>query len=183
MVTSKTEITAKPVSGGEGWTSTVAIEPTGLRLTVVGSLLVVDAADSATDGGKSVQAVLDRATGLVRWKRVFKSLLPIAYVDTDAIVAYRAGTWNYTIERIDLLTGNARWNRAPGDAEPTFTGSRRRRVTVPVQADRALRSTVTVCHWPSGRMPNSIHWPPIPAGDTVEVSHMSWATVLTALIR
>lgn len=123
--TEKTEITAVPVAGGGGgWRRSVPVEPAELRLTVVGALLVLDGKDSATDGGKDVRAVVDRADGRTLWKRTFEDLVDVAFVGTDAIVEYQAGSLQPATERIDLKTGKVSWSR-PGPSGIVSKGERR----------------------------------------------------------
>lgn len=127
-----TTVTALPVGGGEpAWTTTVEVEPTEVAVTSVGGLLVVDAADSATDDGDDMRVVLDRANGAVKWKRSWQTYTDIVYLGTDVVVEVKDGIFDNAVARIDLATGDQRWRReAPDDDLLIIDAERIRPVTV-----------------------------------------------------
>jgi hypothetical protein len=113
VTTNHTDVSAVPATGGAAkWKVSVPIEPTGVRLTVLGALLLVDGERSGTDGGKNVRAVLDLATGAVKWKGQWEDRLDVTFVGTDEIVETRGS--KPATERIDLLTGRTKWSH-PAD--------------------------------------------------------------------
>ncbi|MFV2088772.1 Hsp70 family protein [Micromonospora sp. LOL_021] len=126
-----TTVTAVPTGGGDpAWTTTVDVEPTEVRLTAAGELLVVDAADSATDGGDDMRVVLDAADGTVRWKRSWQDLTDVVRLGTDVIVEIKDGIFDNAVARIDLTTGEQRWRRdAPDDDLLVLDASRIRAAT------------------------------------------------------
>ncbi|WFE20257.1 Hsp70 family protein [Solwaraspora sp. WMMD937] len=126
-----TTVTAVPAGGGDpAWTATVDVEPTQVRLTAAGGLLVVDAADSATDGGADMRVVLDAADGTVRWKRSWQDLTDVVRLGTDVIVEIKDGIFDNAVARIDLTTGEQRWRReAPDDDLLVLDASRIRAAT------------------------------------------------------
>jgi len=126
-----TTVTAVPAGGGDpAWTTTVDVEPTEVRLTAAGGLLVVDAADSATDGGNDMRVVLDAADGTVRWKRSWQDRTDVVRLGTDVIVEIKDGIFDNAVARIDLTTGEQRWRReAPDDDLLVLDASRIRAAT------------------------------------------------------
>lgn len=107
----KTEVVALPAGGGNAqWRRQVPIEPVRLRLSVVGDLVVLDGADSATDGGDDVRAVLNK-DGALLWRSRWEGRRDVLYLGTDAVVETQDRPT--AIFRVDLLTGRTRWSR-PG---------------------------------------------------------------------
>ncbi|WP_326558343.1 Hsp70 family protein [Micromonospora sp. NBC_01796] len=114
-----TEITALPGNGGAAhWTVKVPIEPADLTLTTIDAphpaddLIIIDGADSATDDGKPVRAVLDATTGKLLWRDTWTNRYDVAYYGTNAIVEARGSIDGNAVLSIDLRTGKQRWNRA-----------------------------------------------------------------------
>lgn len=111
-----TEVVALPGAGGAPqWTVRVPIEPTDIRLTAVGDLIVLDGERSATDGGEDVRAVLGAADGKLRWRKVWPNRTDVAYFGTDAVVEVRDVFTANAVLRVDLRTGRERWKRTAGD--------------------------------------------------------------------
>ncbi|MFV2018322.1 Hsp70 family protein [Micromonospora sp. LOL_023] len=113
-----TTVTALPVGGGSPvWATTVEVEPTEVAFTAVGDLLVVDAADSATDDGDDMRLALDPADGAVKWKRSWQTYTDVVYLGTDVIVEIKDGIFDNAVARIDLTTGEQRWRREAPDGD------------------------------------------------------------------
>ncbi|GAA4737034.1 Hsp70 family protein [Phytohabitans rumicis] len=114
--TNSTEVVALPGGGGEPkWRKKVAMEPTGIRLTVVGDVVVLDGEDSATDGGDNARAVLAAGDGKQLWKKVWENRVDVAYLGTDAIVELQDSHSSHAVLRVDLRTGKEKWRRSGGD--------------------------------------------------------------------
>jgi molecular chaperone HscA len=116
VVDGHTAVHSVPLPGGKGarWDATVPVQPSELTLRTVGDLIVVDAKQSATDGGKDTRAVLD-ATGKYLWKREWQTpdTTDLEYIGTDAIVAHE---FNRVTQRVNLRTGKVVWtHNAPSD--------------------------------------------------------------------
>lgn len=113
-----TSVTAvNPADGKEQWKVSVGIEPTELRLTVVGDLLVVDGDRAATHQGKDVRAVLETKNGAIKNISVADGQRVLGYFGTDAIVQVDRPA---SIRRIDLATGTVRWQTASKDQTVSF---------------------------------------------------------------
>ncbi|WJK38953.1 Hsp70 family protein [Solwaraspora sp. WMMA2056] len=127
-----TTVTAVPAGGGDPvWNVDLDVEPTEVVLTAVGGLLVVDAADSATDAGDDIRVVLDAADGAVKWKRSWETFTDVVYVGTDVVVEIRDGIFDNAVARVDLTTGEQRWRReAPDDDLLIIDAERIRPVSV-----------------------------------------------------
>ncbi|GLH99137.1 hypothetical protein Pa4123_44120 [Phytohabitans aurantiacus] len=112
-----TEVVSLPGGGGAAkWTVSVPIEPTEIRLTAVGDLVVLDGERSSTDGGDDVRAVLSAADGKLLWKKKWKDRRDVSYVGTDAIVEFLGGSLNgNAVLRVDLRNGREKWKRSTGD--------------------------------------------------------------------
>ncbi|MFC6021187.1 Hsp70 family protein [Plantactinospora solaniradicis] len=93
------------------WTTTVQMEPSELRITAVGDLIILDGKRSITNYGDDVRAVVSATNGKQLWKRVWSDRTDIAYYGTDAVVEIRNGTDKHSIARIDLRTGKQEWIR------------------------------------------------------------------------
>lgn len=95
------------------WRSTLSIEPEGLTLRAVSTVLIVDGKDSATDSGDDMRIVLDLATGKQLWKRNWEGNTHVGFVGTDEIYETRGSTDNNAATRVNLKTGQTVWTR-PG---------------------------------------------------------------------
>ncbi|MEV4755164.1 Hsp70 family protein [Micromonospora sp. NPDC049559] len=111
QVTSTAPGVAQPL-----WSVRVPVEPTELRLTGVGDLVVVDGEGSATDGGRDVRAVLSAADGRLLWKSAWEQRRDVAFYGTDVVVEGSGREGGPGLSRVDLRTGEARWSRAGDDA-------------------------------------------------------------------
>ena len=111
-----TEVVSLAGAGGKPrWRKVVPVEPSGIRLTAVGDLIVLDAADASTHGGDDVRSVLAAADGAVRWTKKWENRTDVAYVGTDAIVELEDAFTANAVLRVDLKTGKERWKRPGGD--------------------------------------------------------------------
>jgi actin-like ATPase involved in cell morphogenesis len=110
----KTKVTRYDPSGLKPkWAVDVAVEPKEVKLTLAGSLLVIDADDSATNGGKDVRAVLDANSGAQKWLAPHDTQRDVAYLDTDVIVE-TDGFSDSTFKRVSLLDGKTKWSKPSG---------------------------------------------------------------------
>ena len=91
------------------------VEPSGIRLTAVGDLIVLDAADASTHDGDDVRSVLAASDGAVRWTKRWENRTDIAYVGTDVLVELEDSFTANAVLRVDLKTGKERWKRPGGD--------------------------------------------------------------------
>jgi hypothetical protein len=98
--------------GAERWSEAYDLEPTELDLAVVEDLLVVDAADSATDEGQDMRAVIALDDGELLWKSPWGNRIDVAYYGTHVVVEQRQGFDGNAVKRIDLTTGDVDWNRS-----------------------------------------------------------------------
>jgi actin-like ATPase involved in cell morphogenesis len=115
----KTTVTALSGDGKPAWQAIVPVEPTDVRLSAVGGLLVLDGRASATDGGKSVRAVVDLASHALRWKALWESRYDVTFAGTDVIV--ESQQQKVAVERISLLTGKTVWSRPVSTDWGNFT--------------------------------------------------------------
>ncbi len=100
-----------PATGKEKWTQTTTVDPSEAHLHTVGDLLVLDAKESATDGGKDMRVVLQAGDGRQVQKLDWSKRADVAYLGTDAIVAT---TWQpFQTVRVNLRTGQAAWKSTP----------------------------------------------------------------------
>ncbi|MBF9129586.1 hypothetical protein I0C86_11510, partial [Plantactinospora sp. S1510] len=107
-----TEVVSLPANDAPPrWTTTVQMEPSELRISAVGDLIILDGKRSITNYGDDVRAVLSAANGRQLWKREWSHRTDIAYYGTDAVVAIRSGTDKHSIARVDLRTGKQEWIR------------------------------------------------------------------------
>lgn len=113
----QTEITALTGSEGEQlWAGTFEVEPTELRMTVVGGLLVVDAASSATDDGRDMRVVVSLEDGGLQWKEPWEGTRrEIAYYGTEVVVEINDGIYDNAVVGIDLETGDEMWAESGPD--------------------------------------------------------------------
>jgi hypothetical protein len=109
----KIDVTAYATTGAQTWTKAVDAEPTGVRLSVVGDLLIVDGESSDKHNGDDIRAVLDAKTGTQKWLAAWDNRVDMAYLGTDVIVDFRGKSTSVppAIERVDLLTGKVKWSR------------------------------------------------------------------------
>jgi molecular chaperone HscA len=111
---SKTKVTRYDPSGLKPkWSVDVAVEPKEVSLTLVGGLLVIDADQSASNGGKDVRAVLDANSGAQKWLAPHDSQRDVAYLGTDVIVEVDSFS-DSTFKRISLLDGKTKWTKPSG---------------------------------------------------------------------
>ncbi|MEV0610614.1 Hsp70 family protein [Polymorphospora rubra] len=112
-----TEVVSLPVAGGEPrWTTTLEVEPTEVRLTPVGELIVVDAPDSATDGGDWIRSVLQESDGKLVWRGKWdRDRTDVVFLGGDVVVEIRDGIYDNAVVRVDLRTGKEKWRRAGPD--------------------------------------------------------------------
>jgi molecular chaperone HscA len=111
-----TEVVSLPGGGGPPrWRKVVPVEPSGIRLTAVDDLIVLDAADASTHGGDDVRSVLAAGDGTVRWTKRWENRTDIAYVGTDVLVELEDSFTANAVLRVDLKTGKERWKRPGGD--------------------------------------------------------------------
>ncbi len=95
------------------WSVGVPVEPKDVSLNLVGSLLVIDADQSASHGGKDVRAVLDAANGAQKWLAPHDTQRDVAYLGTDVIVEADSIS-DATFKRISLLDGKTKWSKPSG---------------------------------------------------------------------
>ncbi|WP_326553644.1 Hsp70 family protein [Micromonospora sp. NBC_01813] len=126
-----TTVTALPAGGGDPvWATTIEVEPSEVAFTAVDGLLVVDAADSATDDGDDMRVALDPVDGAVKWKRSWQTYTDVVHLGTDVIVEVKDGIFDNAVARVDLSTGEQRWRReAPDDDLLIIDAERIRAVT------------------------------------------------------
>ncbi|MCW6010360.1 Hsp70 family protein [Micromonospora sp. CPCC 205371] len=112
-----TEVVSLPGGGGAArWTVSVPIEPSEIRLTAVGDLVVLDGESSSRDDGDDVRAVLSAADGKLLWKKKWVDRRDISYVGTDAVVEYLGGSLKgNAVLRVDLRNGREKWRRTGGN--------------------------------------------------------------------
>ncbi len=115
-----TKVTAYPTLGDKAtWTVSVPMAPKELRLSLVGGLLLVDGGNDTKRGDADSRAVLNAADGAVKWTEAWDNRLDLQYLRNgtgiDAVTEVRSNP--SSVQRIDLLTGKARWTH-PG--EKTF---------------------------------------------------------------
>ncbi|GAB4004160.1 hypothetical protein GCM10029992_48280 [Glycomyces albus] len=117
VVSGQTEITALTATEGEqAWAGSFDMEPTELRMTVVGGLLVVDAQDSTTDDGQDVRAVVSLEDGELRWKSPWDDTRrEVAYYGSEVVVEVNDGIYDNAVVGIDLETGDEVWAEAGPD--------------------------------------------------------------------
>jgi hypothetical protein len=110
----KTTVTRYDPNGLKSkWTVGVAVEPKEVSLNLVGSLLVVDASQAASHGGKDVRAVLDANSGAQKWLAAHDRQRDVAYLGTDVIIE-TDGFDNATFKRVSLLDGKTKWTKPSG---------------------------------------------------------------------
>jgi len=100
-----------PIIGTERWKQDVTVDPAEASMHTVGDLLVLDAKESATDGGKDMRVVLQAINGHQLQKLEWSKRADVAYLGTDAIVAT---TWQpFQTMRVNLKTGQTTWKSTP----------------------------------------------------------------------
>jgi hypothetical protein len=102
-----------PATGKEKWSRTTKVEPAEESLTVAGDLLLLDAKNSATDGGKDMRVVLQTADGHEVRKIDWTGRKDVAYFGADAVISTDRP---FQSQRINLRTGQVTWTHpAPKD--------------------------------------------------------------------
>ncbi|WP_205328347.1 Hsp70 family protein [Glycomyces sp. YM15] len=112
VVDGQTMVNAVSPEGDPVWSAALELEPTGLSLTVVGGVLLVDAPESATDGGQNMRAAVALDGGAFLWKRPWIDRNDVAYFGSEAIVEQRTGFEDNAVIRVDLLTGEEVWKES-----------------------------------------------------------------------
>lgn len=117
-----TTVYGRPLDAGkQRWQAGFDLEPSDVRLTVVGTLLVVDGVRARDN--KDVRTVFDTGTGKQLWQADWDDRLDVAYLGTDEIVEKRGRP--VAVQRVDLATGKTRWNRnGPSSALPIIDEKR-----------------------------------------------------------
>jgi molecular chaperone HscA len=109
-----THVVAVPAGGSSPrWQADVPMEPADLRARLAGGQLILDGQRAATHGGANARAVIDPASGRVRWTKAWPDRLDVSYLGTDAIVEQRGS--KPALLRVDLLSGATRWTRPGAD--------------------------------------------------------------------
>ncbi|MFD0557513.1 putative pyrroloquinoline-quinone binding quinoprotein [Stackebrandtia endophytica] len=111
----QTTFTAFSADGEELWSKSHELEPTGLSMTVVGDLILVDAESSATDEGETMRAVVSLEDGKLLWKKKWSDFIDIAVYGTDLIVEQQHGIYDNAVIKLDLTTGKQKWSHAGPD--------------------------------------------------------------------
>jgi molecular chaperone HscA len=106
----KLEVAALGADGTEKWKKSYPVEPTDVRITPTGSVLHIDCEKAATHGGKNVRLVLDAATGAEKMLRPYDDERVTHFVGNDAFIELNTGSANGRMQRVDLTTGQAKWN-------------------------------------------------------------------------
>jgi hypothetical protein len=105
----KTDLHAVDVkTGKESWHQTLGVAPADrdLSIKLVSDLVVVDAKQSAANGGKDWRVVLD-GNGTTLWQGDWSGHTDVGYVGTDAIVSVDSEP--VQTERVDLRKGTVKW--------------------------------------------------------------------------
>ena len=114
----KLDIAALNADGTEKWKKSYPVEPTDVRITATGSVLHIDCEKAATHGGKNVRLVVDAATGAEKMLRQYDDERVTHFVGNDAFIEINTGSANGRMQRIDLTTGQAKWNEVIQPARP-----------------------------------------------------------------
>jgi outer membrane protein assembly factor BamB len=102
-----------PASGKEKWSQNVKVEPQEESLTVLGDLLILDAKQSASDGGKDMRVVLQAADGHEIRKLDWSGRKDVAFFGGDAVTSSDRPMQS---QRLNLRTGQVAWSHpAPKD--------------------------------------------------------------------
>lgn len=109
--TGLTTVTAMDAAGTTLWTQEYELEPTDLHLGVVGDVLLLDAASSATDAGEDMRAAVALADGAFLWKQSWYGRSDVAFYGNEVIVEQRDGFEDNAVIRVDLLTGKQIWSK------------------------------------------------------------------------
>jgi molecular chaperone HscA len=99
-------------TGKEKWKQDVKVEPSEVRLHVVGDLLLLDGKKSATDDGKDVRVVIQVADGHPVRTMDWTQKSDVAYLGTDVIVVTTSKP--YPTQRVNLRTGQTAWTTPTG---------------------------------------------------------------------
>jgi hypothetical protein len=108
----KTTVHKLDTAGREKWKQDVNVEPSDVRLHVVGDLLLLDGKRSSTNDGKDVRVVIQVADGHPVRTMDWSQKSDVAYLGTDAIVVTTSNP--YPTQRINLRTGQTAWSTPTG---------------------------------------------------------------------